>query len=256
MIDSHAHIYLPQLKEELSEILHRAEQSQLESIIMPGIEEKSWQQMIEMENNSTVKLFKSFGIHPCDVQDDVSNYENLLFNYCSNQECVAIGETGLDYYWSTERVSQQKTSLEIHCEVAKQLKKPIILHNRESTKDLLDLIEFKQDGSLTGVWHCFTGTIDEGKRALDLGLHLGIGGVITFKNGGVDKTVQALGKLLDNKIMLETDSPYLAPKPHRGKQNEPSFLTFIVSKLAECVNKSEDELIKETTVTAKKLFNL
>lgn len=253
MIDTHAHIYLPALKENLTEFLKRAEEVGVKKIVMPGIEELSWQQMVDIENPTTVKLFKLFGIHPCDVQKDIKNYESLLYSYCEKPDCFGVGETGLDYYWSKDLITEQKESLRIHCKVAKALNKPIVLHNRDSTDDLIKLIQEEQDGSLTGVWHCFNGSVDEGKKAIDLGLHLGIGGVLTFKNGGVDKTVAQLPL---NKLILETDTPYLAPTPHRGKQNEPSFISLVSKKLSELFDRTILEIDVITTENANRLFKL
>lgn len=171
----------------------------------------------------------------------------------SKNDIYGVGETGLDYYWSTEYVDQQKASLHIHCRVAKLVNKPIILHNRESTDDLLSIIETEQNGNLTGIWHCFNGTVEEGKRAIDLGLHLGIGGVVTFKNGGVDKTVRELP--LD-KMVLETDAPYLSPTPKRGKRNEPAFIEFTAKKLADIFDQSVKAICDKTSETAKNLFKI
>lgn len=168
-------------------------------------------------------------------------------------EFVAVGETGLDYYWSTDFVEYQKESLHMHCRVAKAVKKPIVLHNREATDDLLSIIENEQDGSLTGVWHCFTGSKEEGERALDLGLHLGVGGVATFKNAGVGEVVA--GMPLD-RLILETDAPYLSPTPKRGKRNEPSFMRFTAEKLADLKKMSLDPIAAQTTATAEDLFKL
>ncbi|WP_372635275.1 TatD family hydrolase, partial [Fodinibius sp.] len=130
---------------------------------------------------------------------------------------------------------------------------PIILHNRDSTGDLLDIIEEQQDGTLSGVWHCFNGSVDEGKRALDLGLHLGIGGIFTFKNAGVDKTV---AQLPIDKMMLETDAPYLAPDPKRGQRNEPAFIRFTARRLAEVKEQPLDGVVRQTSQTALQLFGL
>ena len=143
--------------------------------------------------------------------------------------------------------------MNIHCEVAKEVDKPIILHNRESTDDLLDIVEQQQDGSLTCIWHSFTGSVKEGRRAIDLGLHLGIGGIFTFKNAGVDK---AVAKLPLDKMMLETDAPYLAPTPKRGKRNEPAFVRFTAQRLAEVQALSTKEVIRKTSRTALQLFRI
>jgi TatD DNase family protein len=141
----------------------------------------------------------------------------------------------------------------VHCQVAKAVNKPIVLHNREATDDLLDIIEQEQDGSLTGVWHCFTGSQEEGERALDLGLHLGVGGVATFKNAGVGAVV---AKMPLDRLILETDAPYLSPSPKRGKRNEPSFMRYTAEKLADLKEISLEEIAKQTTANALDLFKL
>lgn len=253
MIDTHAHIYLPQFSKNIHEVLDRAEKVGVSAILLPGIQEVSWDQMNALPKHSSVALYKMFGIHPCDVDESIKHYEDLLFKYISRDDVIGIGETGLDYYWSLERVLQQKESLKVHCKIAKELDKPIVLHNRESTTDLLDIIEHEQDGRLRGVWHCFTGTLEEGKRALDLGLKLGIGGVVTFKNSGVDKTIKELPL---SSFMLETDSPYLAPVPYRGKPNEPSYLPLIANKLAELFEVDVQTIVDSTNLQAKALFNI
>jgi TatD DNase family protein len=253
MIDTHAHIYLPQFKESILEVLERAVQVGITDIVLPAIHEVSWEEMNSLPQVNAIRFHKLFGIHPCDVDKDISTYEKLIRKYAELDDTKGIGETGLDYYWSKERIEQQKKSLNLHCELAKELGKPIVLHNRESTDDLLQIVEKQQDGRLTGVWHCFNGSIDEGKRAIDLGLKLGLGGVITFKNGGMDKVIPHLPL---NAFILETDSPYLAPTPFRGKQNEPSFITKVAEKLAELHALFLDDVVETTSTTAKTLFNL
>ena len=255
MIDTHAHIYLSQFDGDLHEMLNRAESVGITQILMPAIDFESEELMNSIISrygrDTKIALHRMAGIHPCDVSGPID--EDRLLDWCSKPESIAIGETGLDYYWSTEHVSDQKKSLQIHCRIAKSLNKPIVLHNRDSSTDLLDLIESEQNGSLRGVWHCFTGTVDEGKRAIDMGFQLGIGGVVTFKNGGVDKTV----KQLDLKhFILETDSPYLAPTPHRGKRNEPMYTQLIGIKLSEIFDVSLSEIDRITSLNARELFSL
>ena len=255
MIDTHAHIYLPQFKGDRIEMLERAESVGITDILMPAIDYESEVHMnslmSEHSERTSVKLHRMAGIHPCDVSGPID--EKRLLNWCSKSEIIAIGETGLDYYWSTDHVSDQKLSLKTHCRIAKSLNKPIVLHNRESTTDLLDLIESEQNGILRGVWHCFNGTVDEGKRAIDLGFQLGIGGVVTFKNGGVDKTVKQLNL---NHFILETDAPYLAPTPHRGKRNEPMYTQLVGLKLSEIFDLSLSEIDTITSLNALNLFSL
>lgn len=254
MIDTHAHIYLPQFENDIQEVLERAYQVNITDILLPAIDFESENQMdslIHSNQKSKVRLHRMAGIHPCDVKPDLD--EKLLSMWCERLDVLAIGESGLDYYWSKEFIKEQKYSLHLHCSLSKRLKKPIVLHNRESTTDMLDIIEQEQDGNLTGVWHCFNGSVDEGKRAIDLGLHLGIGGVVTFKNGGVDKTVSELP--LENMI-LETDAPFLAPVPHRGKRNEPAYTSLVGVKLSEIFGIPLVDIDRITSHNARSLFNL
>jgi len=193
------------------------------------------------------------GIHPCQVEQSRLDEEQKLYDICSGGDIVAVGETGLDYYWSTDYVDHQKESLRMHCRIAKSVGKPIVLHNRDSTEDLLNLIEQEQDGSLTGVWHCFTGTEEQGRRAVDMGLYLGVGGVATFKNAGVGEVV---AKMPPEKLLLETDAPYLSPAPKRGERNEPAFMKHTALKLAKLLNRDPKEIAEITSTNASALFNL
>lgn len=253
MIDTHSHIYLPTFDDDRAEVHDRAAEAGVEAIFMPAIDFDSITQM-EKLHHPEIMFYKMAGVHPCDVKEDLpKDFTEQLFGFCDSDDFYGVGESGLDYYWSTDLVEQQKESFRIHCKVAKQTGKPIIIHNRESTVDMLNIIEEEQDGSLKGIWHCFNGSLEEGKRALDLGLHLGIGGVATFKNAGVDKTV---ARLPLEKMVLETDAPYLAPTPKRGKRNEPAFMKYTAQKLADIFGVSLKEIDIATTKTAKQLFGL
>src|SRR5699024_1451640 len=169
---------------------------------MPAINLQSLQQM-EALNHPDIQFHKMAGLHPTELNEGKTIDEDALLDYCQREEITGVGETGLDYHWSDEYKSEQLQSLHLHCRVARETDKPIILHNRGgSTEDLLAIIEEHQDGHLQGIWHCFNGTVEEGRRAIDLGLHLGIGGVLTFKNAGVDKTV---AQLPHDKMVLETE---------------------------------------------------
>ena len=252
MIDTHSHIYLPQFDEDRDDVNQRAVEAGVKAIFMPAIDFGSLEQMEKM-SHPNISFYKMAGLHPCDVEELADGFEKQLLDLCSQDDIYGVGETGLDYHWSTERLTEQKLSLHAHCRVAKKVQKPIIIHNRESTEDMLKIIEQEQDGSLTGIWHCFNGSVEEGKRAIDLGFHLGIGGVATFKNAGVDKTVAQLP--LD-KMVLETDAPYLSPTPKRGKRNEPAFMKYTAQKLAELFDLSLEEVDAKTTETAKGLFGI
>jgi TatD DNase family protein len=252
VIDTHCHLYLDQFEEDLDAVLDRAAEAGVSHIFLPAIDLDSLPKMDQLQHPE-ITFHKMAGIHPTSVNDGKGISEQNLYDLCSQSEYVAVGETGLDYYWSEDYKSRQKESLRMHCRVAKEVQKPIVLHNRESTDDLLDIIEEEQDGSLKGIWHSFTGSSDEGKRTIDLGLELGIGGIFTFKNAGVDK---AVAQLPIDHMMLETDAPYLAPDPKRGKRNEPAFVKYTAVRLAEVMDMSVDEVESITDDNAKRLFKI
>jgi TatD DNase family protein len=252
LIDTHCHIFLDDFKDDLNEVLDRAVEAGVKKILMPAIDFGSLDQM-ELVNHPNITFYKMAGIHPSEVNAIDSGLEKILFDYIKDPEIIAVGETGLDYYWTKEYIVEQKVNLHTHCKAAKEFRKPIVLHNRESTNDILSIIDEEQDGNLTGVWHCFTGTVEEGKKAIDMGLYLGIGGITTFKNAGVDKTV---AQLPIDKMVLETDAPYLAPTPKRGKRNEPSFLKYTAQKLADIMDISLKEVIDITIRNAIELFKI
>lgn len=251
LIDTHCHIYLEQFDEDIDEVLDRAAEAGVAHIFMPAINFGSLPKMQRLQHPD-IQFHKMAGIHPTEVNEGITTTEEVLSEKCSPSDIVAVGETGLDYYWSGDFKEKQQQSLRLHCRVSRAVSKPVILHNRESTDDLLDIIEKEQDGSLTGIWHCFNGSVEEGKRAIDLGLHLGIGGVLTFKNAEVDKTVAALPL---ERMVLETDAPYLAPEPNRGKRNEPAFVQLIARRLADVMNRPVDEIEHLTSETALGLFS-
>jgi len=252
LTDTHSHLYLENFKEDLDAVLKRAHDAGLKHIFLPSID---WNSLDEMNSlhHKEIKFYKMMGIHPCQVSGSRLSEEGKLMETISKGEIVAVGETGLDYYWSIDHVEHQKESLRMHCRISKSVQKPIVLHNRESTGDLLDIIEEQQDGSLAGVWHCFTGTEEEGRRALDAGLYLGVGGVATFKNAGVDSIVK---KMPLDRLILETDAPYLSPAPMRGKRNEPAFINYTADKLAELKDMDVEEIAEITTKNAFELFRI
>lgn len=252
MIDTHSHIYLQDFDEDRDEIMKRAAEAGVEKIFMPAIDLSSIELMNKLDYHG-IGFYKMAGIHPCDVRELADDFEKELEQICAKKEIYGVGETGLDYYWSTDAIALQKESFRIHCKVAKAVDKPVIIHNRESTDDMLKIVEEEQDGRLKGIWHCFNGSEAEGRRALESGLHLGIGGVLTFKNAGVDKTV---ARLPLEKMVLETDAPYLAPAPKRGKRNEPSFMKYTAQKLAEVFETTFEQIDEITTQTAIKLFKI
>jgi len=252
LVDTHCHIYLEQFNEDIEAVLNRAAASGVKHIFMPAINVQSLRKMKSLTHPDII-FHKMAGLHPTEINEGKSIDEKTLFEICEKDIIAGVGETGLDYHWSDEYKSEQKKSLRLHCKVAKAVEKPVILHNRGSTGDLLSIIADEQNGNLKGIWHCFNGSVEEGKRAIDLGLHLGIGGVLTFKNAGVDKSV---AKLPLEKMILETDAPYLSPEPKRGKRNEPDFVKYTAKRLAEVLDNDYEAIADKTSKTALQLFDL
>ena len=293
-VDTHCHLYLEGFQDDLEEVLGRAAAANVRDIFLPAIDWHSLQQMdtltcaasqlheasqqpvksqqsnesqqsvetlpytesqlnAESHAQSPIRFWKMAGVHPCDITGRREGLRDTLLAYGAMDDIVGIGETGLDYYWSKDHVAAQQESLAIHLEVAKETGKPVVLHNRDSTDDLLGIVREHQDGRLTGVWHCFNGTVEQGREAIELGLHLGIGGVVTFKNGGVAEVVEQLPL---ERMILETDAPYLTPTPHRGTRNEPSYIPLIAQKLADVMGVGLDEVASVTTHNAYALFGI
>jgi len=250
LVDTHCHLYHLKLQADINEVCERAYEAGVKTILLPAITLESIPLMDKLTHHG-IRFGKMAGVHPCDVTIQTEATQQLLETASMAGDIVAIGETGLDYYWSKDFVREQHVSFRHHLRLASSLSKPIVIHNRDSTPDMLSIVEDEQDGTIQGVWHCFNGTYDEGMKAIDLGLYLGIGGVVTYKNAGVAET---LSKLPQNRILLETDAPFLAPIPHRGKRNEPSYVRVVAEKVAEVWQTSIDEVARITTMNADRLF--
>lgn len=254
MIDTHCHLYVDEFQEDVEQVLLRAKSVGVEAILMPAIDKASMAQMEKLPDVG-VGLHKMVGLHPCSVKhdEDVKTLEQFIRKWVTEGKVVAVGETGLDYYWDESTKEKQKEAFMLHLELSKEYDLPVVIHNRCSTDDMLNLLEQHQDGRLRPVWHCFNGSLAEGKKAIDLGAYLGIGGVLTFKNAGLDKTVSQLPL---SRIILETDAPYLSPVPYRGKRNEPAYLERTALRLGQIYDIEVQELNEKTTETAKQVFDM
>ena len=250
LVDTHCHLYHPKLQNDIDDVCSRAYDAGVRTICLPAITLESVPLMDQLSYTG-LKFVKMAGIHPCDVTSTSESEQSLLELASSADDIFAIGETGLDYYWSKELVSKQHISFRHHLRIAASLSKPVVIHNRDSTADMLRIFEEEQDGNITGVWHCFNGSYDEGMKAINLGLYLGIGGVVTYKNSGVAETLAQLPK---ERILLETDAPFLAPVPHRGKRNEPSYVREVAEKVADVWQTSIEDVAHITTANARSLF--
>lgn len=251
IIETHAHLYSDKFKDDLSETIDRAKEIGVEKILMPNIDGESIEVMLEVAQKFPNYCLPMMGIHPCSIK---ANFEQELYkveDWLNKEQFVAVGEMGMDLYWDKDFEEQQKEAFRIQVGFAKSKKLPIVIHSREANPVVIDLLEELQDGTLNGVLHCFSGTLEEANKIVELGMHLGVGGVTTFKNGGLEKVLPHIA--LD-KLVLETDCPYLAPVPFRGKRNEPAYLNYMVAKLSDFQEKTEEEIKRETTINAKRLF--
>ncbi len=253
LIDTHAHIYASDFKTDQPATIRKAMEEGVIKILMPNIDHTSVDVMLETEAAHPEVCLPMMGLHPCSVKKDFQQELYRIENWLNKHKFIGIGETGIDLYWDKTYLAQQQEALQIQTDWARQFNLPLILHTRDSFNETYDIIARNQHENLTGIFHCFSGTLEEAKKVIDLNFYLGIGGVSTFKNGGLDKV---LPEVPLERIVLETDCPYLAPVPHRGKRNEPAYVKLIAEKVAQLKNISVEELAEKTTENARKLFNL
>lgn len=251
MIDTHAHIYVPQFKDDLDEVMERAREKGLEHIYMPNIDHTSIDDMLEVEEKYKGFCSVAMGLHPCSVKKDFEKELYQVESWLGKRDFVAIGEMGTDLYWDKTFIDQQVEAFKIQVQWAKDLEKPVIIHCRESLEMTIELVESLKDERLTGVFHCFGGTPEQATRIKELGFYIGLGGVTTFKNGGMDVVIPDLD--LDH-VVLETDSPYLSPVPHRGKRNEPAYVSLVAQRVADLRQMSLQELVEQTNRNARRLY--
>jgi TatD DNase family protein len=252
-IDTHSHIYLNEFAEDLPAVLDRAWQQRLDTILMPAIDSATHGDMIDVETKYPDRALSMMGLHPTSVKAGFREELAVLDRYFAERKFVAVGETGLDYYWDLSFREEQIEAFEYQMELAIRYAIPVVIHSRESTDDCIVMVKRKVQRGLTGVFHCFGGSREQALKILDMGFYLGIGGVLTFRKSGLDDVMRGLP--LD-QVVLETDAPYLAPTPYRGKRNEPSYLPKVAEKLAEIKQLTEAEIAEITSRNAKKLFGL
>ncbi len=253
LIDTHAHIYDKKFKSDIQDIIHRAIDSGVQKIFLPNIDHTTIDSMLELENMFPDVCVPMMGLHPCHVKEDFEKELYIVEDWFSKRAFAGVGECGLDYYWDLTFKEQQAEALKIQSALAIKHNTPIILHTRNANADSIALIQsFKeQSEKFKGIFHCFSGSIKEGQAIENMGFKIGLGGVLTFKNGGLKEIVNAF-KL--QSLVLETDSPYLAPVPFRGKRNEPSYVRYVAEELSKCLGLSLEEVAKATSQNAMDLF--
>lgn len=253
MIDTHAHIYAAEFDEDREAVIARALEQNIRQIFMPNIDLDSIEPMLNTQAQFPDICRPMMGLHPCYVKADVDSTLNTIRAWFDKHEFIAVGEIGIDLYWDKTYKAEQEKAFVTQLNWAKELDLPVVIHTRDSIQETMELLRKEQDGSLTGVFHCFGGSIDEAKAINDLGFHLGLGGVSTFKNGGMDKVIPHLDL---NYVILETDCPYLAPVPHRGKRNEPAYTQLVGQRVADLREMTLEQVDQLTTDNALKLFKL
>ena len=253
MIDTHSHIYLPEFEQDRMAMLERAEKEGVRKILLPAIDSSSHEAMLKLEEEKPSAYLSMMGVHPCSVKENYRDELKIAKDYLEKRAFKAVGEIGLDFYWDKTFSAQQYAAFHEQIEWALHFELPIAIHSRNSTDECIKVVAEHQQGKLKGVFHCFSGDATQAKQVTDLGFYLGIGGVVTFKNSGLDKVLEDVSM---SNIVIETDAPYLAPVPFRGKRNEPSYLKYVVEKIASIKNISVDEVADITTANAEKLFSL
>ncbi len=255
IIDTHAHAYDPDLESVYDAWVDRANKNHVEKILLPNIDIPSIQQMYDLVDKNPHQFIPMMGLHPCSVKGDYMEVLDEIKGelYSKKYTFCAVGEIGLDYHWDLDFVEEQKHAFNTQIQWAIDLNIPIAVHTRKSLDEAIHIIKSYKSTNLRGVIHCFGGSIQQAEQIIHLGFYLGIGGVITYKNAGLAEVI----KHIDIKhLVLETDSPYLTPVPHRGKQNEPSYIKLVAEKIAEIKGITLEEVASITTTNAQKLFSL
>lgn len=253
LIDTHTHLYAGELGPNRTELISEAINSGIKTFLMPNIDSSSINPMLDVQMQFPENCFSMMGLHPCSVKANYIQELALVEKNLAENKFCGVGEIGIDLYWDLTFKKQQEEAFEKQIEWASNLKLPVSIHSRNATDVAIKLIQKKKFQHLKGVFHCFSGNIEQACEITDMGFYLGIGGVVTFKNSGLDKVVEAV----DLKyIVLETDAPYLAPAPHRGKTNIPSYLLLVAQKIASIKNMPVNYIAEQTTQNAKKIFTI
>ncbi|MDX1940645.1 MAG: TatD family hydrolase [Saprospiraceae bacterium] len=252
LIDTHTHLYLPEFDEDKDEMIRRAIEAHVNKMYLPNVDSETIEPMLALEAAYPDHCFAMMGLHPCSVKENYKEELAIVEEWLWKRPFAAVGEIGIDLYWDQTFVKEQKEAFLIQCEWAKKLQLPIVIHTRNATQVAIDLVRTIKDERLYGIFHCFGGTLEEAEAIIDMGFYLGIGGVLTFKKSGLDKIMEVIDL---QHIVLETDSPYLAPVPYRGKRNESAYILIIAEKLAEIKGIMVEEVARISSANAKKVFS-
>ena len=251
LIDTHAHLYLEDFDEDRTEMINRAMEAGVTQFYLPNIDSSSIESMLLLEQTYPEHCFPMMGLHPGSVRENYRDELKIVEQWLADRPFCPIGEIGIDLYWDKTFFEFQKIAFLTQVGWAKELGIPIIIHSRESIDIITGLLKKEKDERLCGIFHCFGGSEEQARAIMDLGFYMGIGGVLTFKKSGLEETVK---KIPLERLVLETDSPYLAPVPHRGKRNESAYVRLIAEKLAAAKSTDFEDVAQQTTLNAKKIF--
>ena len=253
LIDTHAHLYSNEFEKDIDEVIARAKGNGLSHILLPNIDIDSINRLNKLVNRDDIFFKRMMGLHPCSVNDDFKDQLSYIKNELITKDCIAVGEIGIDLYWDKTFQIQQEDAFLEQCQWSIDYNLPIVIHSRESTHRIMQLIKSNFNSQLRGVFHCFVGDEKQAHDIIELGFYLGIGGVVTFKNSDLRNQ---LINVPVSRILIETDSPYLAPVPYRGNRNESSYITNVVDELSKIYSLSIEKVSEITTKNALQLFNL
>ncbi len=251
LIDTHCHLYLEEFDADLPAVIERAHNEGVTKFYLPAIDSTVIDRLLATETRYPGECLAMMGLHPCSVKANYAEELQLVEEWLARRRFSAIGEIGLDFYWDKTFVDQQYDAFRRQLLLAQQYGLPVVLHSRDSLDESIHVVESVHNGSLSGIFHCFGGSLEQARRITDMGFYLGIGGIITYKNAGLGPVIEQLS--LDH-IVLETDAPYLTPVPFRGKRNESSYLRYIAQKLADIKQLPVQQVAEITTRNAQKIF--
>ncbi|MEJ7778206.1 MAG: TatD family hydrolase [Daejeonella sp.] len=253
LTDTHTHLYYETDPEKLADLMQRCFDHKIDRLFLPNVDASSVPQVFDLAKLYPQNCFPMLGLHPCDVKENYQEELDTIRESADKAKIYAIGEIGIDLYWDKKTLPFQQKAFRQQIAWAKELNLPIVIHCREAFDEIFEILIELKDHKLRGIFHCFTGTAEQAGKVIDLGFYLGIGGVLTYKNSGLDKAIEGIS--LDHMV-LETDSPYLTPVPFRGKPNESSYLTYIAQKLADLKQVPLEEVARVTTENSKAIFGV
>lgn len=251
LTDTHTHLYSEQFDHDIDEVMMRAKDAGIRRFFLPAIDREHYPAMFRLQEKYPDEVFLMSGLHPTSVKENFREELDFVRAQLQTGRYCAIGEIGIDLYWDKTFFKEQVEAFNIQIDWAIKQGLPIVIHSRESFDEIFEVLEDYKGQGLGGIFHCFTGDEQQARRAIDMGFYLGIGGVLTFKNGGIDKYMDRISL---EHLVLETDSPYLAPKPYRGKRNESGYLIQVLKRLAELHGVEEKEIAQITTENSKRIF--